>query len=41
MLESPMVQMGREMSLSQISEFVPEMLTPEKLQEISDDLAKA
>src|SRR5262245_22277361 len=40
MLESPMVQMAREMSLSQISEFVPEMLTLEKLQEINDDLAK-
>ncbi|MCI0555922.1 MAG: glycoside hydrolase family 3 C-terminal domain-containing protein, partial [Anaerolineae bacterium] len=41
MLESPMVQMGRELSLSQISEFAPEVLTPEKLQAISDDLAKA
>ena len=41
MLESPMVQMGKEMSLSQISEFVPDLLSPEKLKAISDDLAKA
>jgi beta-glucosidase len=41
MIESPLVQMGKEMSLKQISEIVPEMLTPEKLQAISDDLAKA
>ncbi|MCI0550836.1 MAG: glycoside hydrolase family 3 C-terminal domain-containing protein, partial [Anaerolineae bacterium] len=40
MLGSPMIQMGREMSLSQISEIAPDMLTPEKLQAISDDLAK-
>ncbi len=38
---SPMVQMGREMSLKQIAEHVPDMLTPEILQAISDDLAKA
>ena len=41
MLESPMVQMGKEMSLSQISEFLPDLLSPEKLKAISDDLAKA
>ena len=41
MLESPMVQMGKEMSLSQISEFIPDLLSPEKLKAISDDLAKA
>jgi hypothetical protein len=38
---SPMVQMGREMSLKEIAEQVPDMLTPEILQAISDDLAKA
>jgi beta-glucosidase len=41
MLESPMVQMGKEMSLNQISEFVPDLLSREKLKAISDDLAKA
>ncbi|MEO5887146.1 MAG: glycoside hydrolase family 3 C-terminal domain-containing protein, partial [Anaerolineales bacterium] len=41
MLESPMVQMGKEMSLSQISEFIPDLLSPEKLKAISEDLAKA
>ncbi|HZJ24531.1 MAG TPA: glycoside hydrolase family 3 C-terminal domain-containing protein [Anaerolineales bacterium] len=40
MIESPMVQMGREMSLSQISEFIPDLLPPEKLKAISEDLAK-
>lgn len=37
---SPMVQMDKEMSLKQIAEFAPDMLTPEILQAISDDLAK-
>ena len=41
MLESPMIQMGREMSLEQISKLVPNMLTSEKLKAINDDLAKA
>ncbi|MDQ3006772.1 MAG: glycoside hydrolase family 3 C-terminal domain-containing protein [Chloroflexota bacterium] len=41
MIESPMVQMGKEMSLSQISEFIPDLLSPEKLKAISDDLAQA
>ena len=40
MIESPMVQMGKEMSLSQISEFIPDLLPPEKLKAISEDLAK-
>jgi beta-glucosidase len=38
---SPMVQMAREMSLKQIAEHVPNILTPEILQAISDDLEKA
>jgi beta-glucosidase len=41
MIESPMIEMGREMSLEQISKLVPDMLTSEKLKEINDDLAKA
>ena len=41
MLDTPMIQMGREMSLEQISELVPEMLTPSLLKAINDDLAKA
>ena len=41
MIESPMIEMGREMSLEQISKFVPEMLTPEQLKAINDELAKA
>jgi beta-glucosidase len=41
MLETPMVQMAREMSLKQLSEISPNTLTPETLQAISDDLAKA
>ena len=41
MLESPMVQMAREMSLKQISEISPNTLPPETLQAIGDDLAKA
>ena len=41
MLETPMVQMAREMSLKQISEISPNVLPPETLQAISDDLAKA
>ena len=41
MLESRMVQMGREKSLSQLTEFVPDLLSPEKLKAINDDLAKA
>src|SRR5687767_1331031 len=41
MLESPMIQMGRAMSLEQISKLVPNMLTAEKLKAINDDLAKA
>jgi hypothetical protein len=41
MLETPMIQMGREMSLEQISKLIPEMLTPEQLRAINDDLAKA
>lgn len=40
MLETPMVQMAREMSLKQISEISPNTLTPETLQAISEDLAK-
>lgn len=40
MLETPMVQMAREMSLKHISEISPNVLTPETLQAISDDLAK-
>jgi beta-glucosidase len=40
-LETPMIQMGREMSIEQISKLVPEMLTPGKLKAINDDLAKA
>ncbi|HJR80461.1 MAG TPA: glycoside hydrolase family 3 C-terminal domain-containing protein [Anaerolineales bacterium] len=41
MLDTPMIQMGREMSLEQISEMVPETLTPGQLKAINDDLAKA
>ncbi|HEX6269253.1 MAG TPA: glycoside hydrolase family 3 C-terminal domain-containing protein [Anaerolineales bacterium] len=41
MLETPMIQMGREMSLEQISELAPAMLTPGQLKAINDDLAKA
>jgi beta-glucosidase len=41
MLETPMIQMGREMSLEQISKLVPDMLTSEQLKAINDDLAKA
>jgi len=41
MLETPMIQMGREMSLEQISKLIPEMLTPGLLKAINDDLAKA
>ena len=41
MLDTPMIQMGREMSLEQISEMAPEMLTPGLLKAINDDLVKA
>lgn len=41
MLETPMIQMGRERSLEQISELIPEMLTPALLKAINDDLVKA
>jgi beta-glucosidase len=41
MLDTPMVQMGREMSLEQISELAPDTLTPGMLKAINDDLAKA
>jgi len=36
-----MIQMGRERSLEQISELIPEMLTPALLKAINDDLVKA
>ena len=41
MLESPMIAMGRDMSLEQISKLLPDMLTPQQLKAINDDLAKA
>jgi len=41
MIESPMIEMGKEMSLEQISKFVPDMLTSETLEAINEDLAKA
>ncbi|MGZ9164966.1 MAG: glycoside hydrolase family 3 C-terminal domain-containing protein [Anaerolineales bacterium] len=41
MLETPMIQMGREMSLKQISKLIPDILPPEQLKAINDDLAKA
>jgi len=41
MIESPMIEMGKEMSLEQISKFVPDMLTSETLEAINADLAKA
>ena len=41
MLESPMIQMGLEISLDQISNIVPEMLTPELLATINNELAQA
>jgi beta-glucosidase len=41
MLRTPTIQMNIEKSLSEISEFVPEVLAAETLQEISRDLANA
>ena len=41
MIDTPMIQMGREMSLEQISKLIPEILTSEQLKAINDDLAKA
>ena len=41
MLETPTIQMGYEMSLQQISELIPDMLTPTLLKAINDDLANA
>ena len=41
MLGSPLVQMGREKTLSQLSDSFPDIVTLEKLKVISDDLAKA
>jgi len=41
MLESPMIAMGRDMSLEQISKLAPDMLTSEQLKAINDDLEKA
>lgn len=41
MLGSPLVQMGREKTLSQLSDSFPDIVTLEKLKVIGDDLAKA
>ena len=41
MIDTPMIQMGRDMSLEEISKLVPDMLTSEQLKAINDDLAKA
>jgi beta-glucosidase len=41
MLEAPEIAMAMGMSLEQIARFVPQVLTPEKLHEINQDLAAA
>ena len=40
-LTAPQLSMGLGMSLEQIAPFVPQILTPEKLKEINDDLSEA
>ncbi len=41
LLDSPMIEMGMEMSLDQISNIAPDMLTPELLATINKELAQA
>jgi hypothetical protein len=40
-LNNPMIEMALDMSLEQIAPFAADLLTPELLKAINDDLAKA
>lgn len=37
---SDQLEQGRDFTLTQIAEFVPDQFTPEKLKELNDELAK-